>query len=67
MVSLKNILKDYSIKASYNTTILIFAFVREPIMILTLSIDNGSLLLIDIAAVEHEFTKGKQRSILEYA
>ncbi len=27
LVSLKNLLKDYSIKSSYNTTILFFAFV----------------------------------------
>ena len=34
LVSLKNILKDYSIKASYNTTILIFAFVSHTNLIL---------------------------------
>ncbi len=29
LVSLRNILKDYSIKASYNTTILVFTFVSN--------------------------------------
>ncbi|CDW72071.1 UNKNOWN [Stylonychia lemnae] len=33
LTSLKNILKDYSIKTSYNTTILIFTFVRFPVYI----------------------------------
>lgn len=64
LVSLKNILKDYSIKVSYNTTILIFSFVSYN-QLFNLNIDNGILLLVDCVSVEYELTHRKQRTLQE--
>ena len=52
LFSLKNILKDHSIKLSYNAIVLIFSFVSYWD---NNYLDNGNLLLMHSVSIEHEF------------
>lgn len=52
LFSLKNILKDHSIKLSYNAIVLIFSFVSYWD---NNYLDHGNLLLMHLVSIEHEF------------
>jgi len=64
IVSLKNILKDSSVRVSYNSTILIFSFVSFSFLEI---VDNGYVLLVHNAAAEPQSASCRQRSVLEPA
>ena len=66
LVSLKRILSEASlIKTSYNTNILVFAFVSDSL--LNILIVDGNLLPADDIATEYEPAVRKASAILEYA
>jgi hypothetical protein len=68
LTSLKRILSETSlIKTSYNTNILIFTFVSKKKYSYKLIIVTWDLLPADNSSTEHEFTKRKESTILEYA
>jgi hypothetical protein len=66
LVSLKRILSEASlIKTSYNTNILVFAFVSYSL--LNILIVDGNLLPANDIATEYEPAVRKASAILEYA
>ena len=67
LMSLKRLLSEASIiKTSYNTNILVFAFVRFSYLNTSCIVD-GYVLLTNYLAVKYEFTLRKESTVLEYA